>query len=108
MKIRSKTMKLIMPFAALALGSALAVSACGTTTSDRALSGAGIGALGGAAIGSVTGSAGKGALIGGALGAAAGALIPPEQANLGDPVWRRNHHCVEYFPDGSCHYYAAN
>ena len=93
---------------ALSLAAAMATASCGTTTSDRALSGAGLGALGGAAIGSVTGSAGKGAVIGGVLGAAAGALIPPDQANLGDPVWRQNHHCVEYNADGSCRYYRAN
>jgi osmotically inducible lipoprotein OsmB len=61
---------------------------CGTTTSDRALSGGALGAAAGAAIGSVTGSAGKGALIGGVAGAAAGALSDPCKVNLGDPYWR--------------------
>lgn len=101
-------MKLPSPLIAVAIASALSVTACGTTTEDRALSGAGLGALGGAAIGSVTGSAGKGAVIGGVLGAAAGALIPADQANLGDPIWRKGHHCVEYNRDGSCRYYRAN
>lgn len=77
---------------AVSLAAAMTTASCGTTTSDRALSGAGLGALGGAAIGSVTGSAGKGAVI---VGAAAGALIPADQANLGDPIWRRNHSCVD-------------
>src|SRR5580765_5921202 len=51
----------------------LALSACGTTPGDRAVSGGLIGAGAGAAIGSVTGSAGKGAVIGGLGGAANGA-----------------------------------
>lgn len=65
------------------------LSACGTTTSDRALSGAGLGAAGGAAVGALTGgSAVTGAVIGGAAGAATGALTRSDQVNAGKPVWR--------------------
>ena len=55
----------------------LALSGCGTTPGDRAVSGGLLGAGAGAAIGSVTGSAGKGAVIGGVGGAALGALTAP-------------------------------
>jgi osmotically inducible lipoprotein OsmB len=65
------------------------LSACGNTTSDRALSGAGIGAgagaLGGALLG---GSVAGGALVGGAVGAAAGGLTNNHQVDLGKPIWR--------------------
>jgi osmotically inducible lipoprotein OsmB len=68
---------------------ALLLSACGTTGTDRALSGGGIGAGAGAAVGAVTGlGVGTGALIGGAAGAAAGALTDEDDVNLGRPVWR--------------------
>ncbi len=80
----SKT-KIVM--AALILS--VSVSACGTTQSDRALSGGLLGAGTGAIIGSVTGSAGKGALIGGLGGAAIGALTSSRDINLGTPIWRR-------------------
>ena len=77
----------------------LAVSGCGTTPGDRALSGGLLGAGTGAAIGSVSGSAGKGALIGGLGGAAIGALTSPNSLNLGTPPWRQAstyHRCVRY------------
>lgn len=66
------------------------LSACGTTSGDRALSGGLIGAGTGALIGSVTGSAGKGALIGGLGGMALGALTSPRQVNFGEPLWRHS------------------
>lgn len=73
--------------AAFAL-SVMALAACGSSTSDRALSGgaigAGVGALGGAALGSPI----EGALIGGAVGAGTGALTNKNDINLGKPVWR--------------------
>lgn len=72
-----------------ALTSALTLAACGTNPGDRAVSGGLLGAGAGAAIGSVTGSAGKGALIGGIAGAAVGALTSPCDLNLGDPYWRQ-------------------
>jgi osmotically inducible lipoprotein OsmB len=76
-------------FAVLSILGALALSACGSSTSDRALSGAGIGAGAGAALGAVTGgSVVGGALIGGAAGAAAGGLTKEDDINLGKPAWR--------------------
>lgn len=69
--------------------SIIMLSACGNTTSDRALSGAGIGA-GAGAVGSavVGGSVLPGAVIGGAVGAAAGGLTKPDQIDLGKPAWK--------------------
>ena len=73
----------------VAVGMPLALAACGDTTEDRALSGAGIGAAGGAVIGAVTGIGPVGgALIGGAVGGTAGVLTDSSQVNLGKPVWR--------------------
>lgn len=70
--------------------SAFALSACGETRGDRALSGAGLGAAGGAGVAAVTGgSLLGGAVIGGLGGAAAGALTSPADVNLGRPAWRR-------------------
>ena len=72
--------------AALALASM--VAACGSSRTDRTLSGAGIGAAGGAAVGAVTGGNPlTGALLGGAVGAAAGGLTDEDDFNLGDPIW---------------------
>lgn len=72
-----------------AAAATLMLSACGETKSDRALSGAAIGAGVGAVGSSLTGgSAGTGALIGGAVGAAGGALTDKNDVNLGKPVWR--------------------
>ncbi|GIK96883.1 MAG: hypothetical protein BroJett029_10920 [Alphaproteobacteria bacterium] len=70
--------------AAIALG----LAACGSSTSDRALSGAGIGAGIGAAGSAVTGgSILGGAALGGAAGAATGALTDEDDVDLGDPWW---------------------
>lgn len=66
---------------ALILG--LMLAGCGTTTSERALSGAGVGAAVGAAGAALTnGSIGTGAIIGGAAGAATGALTNERQLDL--------------------------
>jgi len=73
--------------AALAFGS-LGLAACGETTGDRAVSGGLLGAGAGAAVGSLSGSAGTGALIGGAAGAAGGALTNSGDVDLGKPIWR--------------------
>jgi hypothetical protein len=73
---------------AAAAASMLVLAGCGTSTSDRALSGGLLGAGAGAAIGSVTGSAGTGAVIGGVAGAALGAATSPCDLDLGNPVWR--------------------
>jgi len=65
------------------------LTACGQTTGDRALSGAGLGAAGGAAVGALTGTGALGgAALGGAAGAATGALTSPGTVNLGRPAWR--------------------
>ena len=65
------------------------LSACGSSKTDRALSGgaigAGVGAVGSSATG---GSAVTGGLIGGAVGAAAGAMTDEDDIDLGEPVWR--------------------
>lgn len=63
----------------------LALAGCGTTTSERALSGAGVGAAIGAGGAAVTGgSIGSGAVIGGAVGAATGALTDESEIDLDD------------------------
>lgn len=63
----------------------LALSACGDTRGERALSGGAIGAGAGAVGGALTGgSPVTGALIGGAVGAGAGALTDKDQINLED------------------------
>ena len=77
--------RLLVAAAGLSL---FALAACGNNTGDRAVSGgmigAGVGALGGALVG----SPGTGALIGGAVGAGTGALTNNNQINAGRPVWR--------------------
>jgi osmotically inducible lipoprotein OsmB len=74
-------------FTSVALVSLIALSACGNSTGDRALSGAGIGAGVGAVGGLLVGAPLEGALIGGAVGAGAGALTNRSQINLGRPAW---------------------
>jgi len=65
------------------------LSACGNTTSDRALSGAGIGAGVGAVGSAVVGGPVLGAaIVGGAVGAAAGGLTNKDQIDLGKPIWK--------------------
>lgn len=67
----------------------LTLAACGETTSDRAISGAGIGAAAGAATGAVTGgSILGGAAVGAAAGGAAGAVTDKDDVDLGDPPWK--------------------
>lgn len=69
----------------LVTASCLALAACGTTKTERALSGAGIGAGVGALGSTVTGgNPWGGAAVGGAAGAAAGALTDREDLDLGD------------------------
>lgn len=64
------------------------LAACGSSQSDRALSGGGIGAGVGAAGAALTGgNVVGGALIGGAAGAATGALTDEDDLDLGEPVW---------------------
>jgi hypothetical protein len=65
------------------------LAACGQSTSDRMLSGGGIGAGAGAVGGALLGgNPVEGALIGGAVGAAAGGLTDKKDINLGKPLWR--------------------
>ncbi|HVZ28330.1 MAG TPA: hypothetical protein VG798_06700 [Rhizomicrobium sp.] len=58
------------------------LSACGTATGDRGLSGAGLGA----AVGVLGGP--PGIVLGAALGAGTGMVTTPKQVNLGKPAWR--------------------
>lgn len=75
-------------FASLLLAG-LALSACGYSRGDRAVSGGLLGAGAGAGISALTGgNVGTGALIGGAAGAAGGALTSGRNVNLGRPTWR--------------------
>jgi uncharacterized protein YcfJ len=61
---------------------AVALTACGTTRTERGLSGAAIGAGLGAVAGEAFGdSPGKGAIIGGAAGAATGVLSADDNRN---------------------------
>ena len=64
------------------------LTACGSSTGDRALSGAGIGAAAGAVGGALLGSPATGAAVGGAVGAGVGALTDEKDIDLGKPVWR--------------------
>jgi hypothetical protein len=69
---------------------ALSLGACGTTPTERGLTGAGLGALGGAAIGSISGDAGTGAVIGGVVGGIVGATTTKDDIDIGDPPWKRD------------------
>jgi peptidoglycan hydrolase-like protein with peptidoglycan-binding domain len=72
-----------------ALACALLVAGCGSSTEDRAVSGAGIGAAAGTVIGAVTGfGLIQGALVGAAAGGLTGAATTKEQVNLGKPAWK--------------------
>ncbi len=73
--------------AAILALSALLLAGCGTTKSDRALSGGGIGAGAGLLGGALVGHPLAGAALGGAAGAAGGAFTNPNQVDLGKPVW---------------------
>lgn len=55
----------------------IALSACGNSPGERAVTGGLLGAGGGAAIGSLSGNAGAGALIGAGVGAVGGAVTAP-------------------------------
>ena len=82
----------------------VALSACGTTPGDRAVSGGLIGAGAGAAVGSLSGNAGEGAVIGGLAGAVVGAATDPCSVRLGDPVWRDKHATREDYNRKCGHY----
>ena len=74
----------------LVLVAGLALAGCGESRGDRALSGGGMGAAGGALLGAIVPgfSPLTGALIGGAASAATGALTDKNDIDLGKPVWR--------------------
>jgi osmotically inducible lipoprotein OsmB len=80
---------------------ALSLAGCGTTTGDRVVSGAGLGAAGGAVIGAMTGSWATGAAIGALGGGAIGAATDPCDLDLGTPYWREHGGRAEY--DRRCH-----
>lgn len=67
---------------------ALALGACGTSKTDRALSGGAIGAGAGLVGGALLGAPVAGAVVGGAAGAAIGGLTNSNDVNLGKPVWK--------------------
>jgi hypothetical protein len=69
-----KQMMLLPAVAALLL----ALSACGDTPGQRAVTGGAIGAAGGAAVGAAAGNPLAGAVVGGLGGAAVGAATTPE------------------------------
>lgn len=74
----------------IAVISLLSLSACGHTSQDRVLSGAGLGAATGAVTSAVVGgSVGTGLLIGTAAGAIVGGVTDSNQVNLGKPIWKK-------------------
>src|SRR5690606_1299146 len=69
----------------------LLLAGCGSSTTDRALSGGGIGAAAGAGTAAVTGGNPiTGGLLGGAAGAAVGGLTDEDDLDVGDPIWDRD------------------
>lgn len=68
-------MKITFKFAAV--GATLLLTACGTTTTERAATGG----LAGAALGAAVDSSWTGALVGGAAGAALGAATTPKHSS---------------------------
>jgi osmotically inducible lipoprotein OsmB len=74
-----------------ASAAALLLAGCGTSTLDRAESGAVIGAATGAVVGGLAGgvAAPIGAAVGAGVGATAGAVTDANTVNLGPPLWQR-------------------
>lgn len=79
-------MQLRLGSSVVAIG--LLLSACGSTTSDRAMSGAGIGAAAGVVGGALIGAPLIGAAVGAAAGGTIGAVTNPSDVDLGKPVWK--------------------
>ena len=79
-------MRAKLAFAVVAVSS-LSLAACGETPGCRALTGAGVGAAGGAAIGALAGSPVTGAIAGAAGGALLGAATSPNQVNGPSPCY---------------------
>ena len=88
---------------AAVFATALTVAGCGTTPGDRIASGALLGAGGGAAIGSLSGDAGRGAVIGGVAGGALGALTTPTYPRYG--YYDRYSYSRPYY--GRCYRYSS-
>lgn len=82
MKLRTTTLTAIA-------AATIVLTGCGESKSDRALSGAGIGA-GVGAVGSTImgGDPLTGAVVGGVVGGATGALTNKNDINFGRPAWR--------------------
>jgi|AP12_2_1047962.scaffolds.fasta_scaffold23389_2 peptidoglycan hydrolase-like protein with peptidoglycan-binding domain len=77
-----------MRFGYIILAAVFFLGACGSSTGDRAASGAGIGATAGAVVGAVTGlSILQGVVIGGVAGGVVGGVTDESQIDLGDPIW---------------------
>ena len=77
---------------------AIALSGCGTTTPERAGSGALLGAATGAAIGSMSGDAGTGALIGAGVGAVGGLIIDQnERENYNNRYYNNRNYNTGYY-----------
>ncbi len=71
------------------LSLSLALAACGNTKEERGITGAGLGAAGGAILGAVTGlSVLEGALIGTGVGGVTGLLTDKDDIDIGDPIWK--------------------
>lgn len=74
----------------VAIGLVAALAACGTSQTDRAVTGGAIGAATGAAGAAILdGNVGAGALIGGLVGAGVGAATDAGTIDLGDPVYEQ-------------------
>jgi osmotically inducible lipoprotein OsmB len=84
--MRNNAMKRILLISVFSL-SMLGLAACGSSTSDRALTGGGIGAGVGLVGGALVGAPIAGAAIGGAVGAGTGALTDEDDIDLGEPLW---------------------
>jgi len=73
---------------------AFGLAACGNTSEERGITGAGLGAAGGAILGALTGlTVLEGALIGTAAGGITGLLTDKGDFDIGDPFWKTwGHH----------------
>lgn len=94
--MRTRAAVLIVPAVLFTL------AGCGSTTEDRGLSGAGIGAAAGTVIGAVTGfGLVQGALVGAAAGGLTGVATTKDQVNLGNPAWKKSSTAAPAAGDGS-------
>jgi osmotically inducible lipoprotein OsmB len=79
-------MRAKLALAVLGVGS-LSLASCGETPGCRALTGAGVGAAGGAIIGAIAGAPVTGAIAGAAGGGLIGAATSPNQVNGSSPCY---------------------